>query len=85
MPPVSSSTASMASSPRSSTMSVAPNSARHLLAVGVAAEGDDPLGAEPLGGQHGGQADGAVADDGDRVTGLDPGADGGVMAGRHHV
>ena len=38
------------------------------LAVGVPAEGDDPLGAEPLGGQHGGQADGAVADHGDRVA-----------------
>ena len=32
----------------------------------VAAHQDDPLGAEPLGGQHRAQADGAVADHGDR-------------------
>ncbi len=40
----------------------------------VAAEGDDALGAEPLGGQHRAQADGSVADDGDRGAG--PGARG---------
>ena len=66
-------------------MSVAPNSRASGLAVGVAAEGDDPLGAEPLGGEHGREADGAVADDRDGAAGLDLRADGGVMAGGHHV
>ena len=40
--------------------------AAEVGAVRVAAHQDDPLGAEPLGGQHGAQADGAVADHGDR-------------------
>ena len=34
----------------------------------VAAQGDDPVGAEAMGGEHGGEADGAVADDGDGVA-----------------
>ena len=56
-----------------------------LLAVGVAAEGDDPLGAQPLGGQDGGQADRPVADDRHGVAGLDAGAHRGVMAGGHDI
>jgi hypothetical protein len=56
-----------------------------LLAVGVARRRDDPLGAEALGGEHAGEADGAVADDGDGLAGLDLGADGGVVVGGHDV
>ena len=55
------------------------------LPVGVTAERDDPLGAQALRGQHGGEADGAVTDDRHRSPWRDPGTDGGVMAGRHHV
>ena len=54
-------------------------------ALGVVAEQDDLLGAEPLRGDHAAEADGAVADDGDRLAGRDPGRDGGVVAGSHHV
>ena len=55
------------------------------LAGRVAAQGDDPLGAEAVRGEDGGEADGAVTDDGDRAARLDAGADGGVVPGRHHV
>ena len=71
--------------PRVSTMSVAPNSRANTLPVGVAAEGDDALGAEPLRREHGGQADGTVTDDCDGVAVLDAAAHRSVMAGRHHV
>ena len=64
-PPVSSRTRSMASSPRSLTTSVAPNSLRERDPVGVAAHDDDLLGPEALGGDDAAQADRAVADDGD--------------------
>ena len=50
------------SSPRSLTMSVAPNSVGQRNPVGMAAEDDDPLGAEALRGDHAAQSDGAVAD-----------------------
>ena len=72
MPPVSSSTASVASSPRASTMSVAPNTTGHLLPVSVAAQRDDALRAEPPGRQDGAQADGAVPDHRHRVALLRP-------------
>jgi hypothetical protein len=52
-----------------------------LLAVGVPGQGDDALCAETLGGEHAGEPDGAVADDRDRLAGLDVRADGGVVAG----
>ena len=42
------------------------------LTLGVAAEGDDPLGAEPVRRQDGGQPDGAVTDDRDDVALLTP-------------
>ena len=72
---MSSRTRSTASSPRSLTTSVAPNSFAERDPVGVAAEEDDLLGAEPLGGDHAAQADGAVADDGHRLAGADPGGE----------
>ena len=53
-------------------MSVAPNSVASAWRSAWRRQRDDPLGAEALGGQHAGQADGAVADDGDRVAGLTP-------------
>ena len=55
------------------------------LPVGVAAHRDDPLGAELLGGEDAEQADGAVADDGDRLAGTGFGGDGGEPAGAEHV
>ena len=54
-------------------------------AVGVVAEQDDLFGAESLRCDHAAEADGAVADDRDRVPGRDLGRDGGVVAGTHHV
>jgi hypothetical protein len=54
-------------------------------AFGVAAEQDDLLGAEPLRCDHAAEADGAVANDSDRLTGRDLGRDGSVVAGAHHV
>ena len=62
-----------------------PLAGQRVPGLGRAAEHDDPLGAEHPGGQDAGQADRAVTDDRDRVSGLDPGADGGVVAGGHHV
>ena len=56
-----------------------------LLAVGVAAHGDDPLGAELAGGEDAEEADGAVADDGDGLAGADLGGDGGEPAGAEDV
>ena len=64
---------------------MAPNSRAERDPVGVAAEQDDLLGAEPLGGDHAAQADGAVADDGDRPARADPGGERRVVAGPHHV
>jgi hypothetical protein len=51
----------------------------------VAAHDDDLLGAQALGGDHTTQPDGAVADDGHGVPGLDARHDGGVVAGAQHV
>ena len=51
----------------------------------VAAHEDDLLGAKPFGRQHGQQADGAVADDGDAGALVDPALDGGVVAGAEDV
>ena len=78
-------TASMASSPRSSTMSVAPNSL--ATACRSACRLSAMMRAAPslLGGQDRRQADGAVADDGDGVALLDTGADRRVVAGAHDV
>ncbi len=63
-PPVSSRTRSTASSPRSLTMSVAPNALRQRDPSGMAAQQDDLLGAETPGGDHATQTDGAIPDDG---------------------
>ncbi len=52
---------------------------------GVAAQRNDPLGAEALGGEDPAQADRAVADDGHGGALADAGAEGGVVAGAHHV
>src|ERR1700761_5586136 len=57
----------------------------HLLALRVTAQGNDALRAEAPGGEHGGQADSAVPDHRYRVALLDPGNDGRVVPGRHHV
>ena len=63
-------------------MSVAPHSRASAWRDSCrAAEHDDALGAEDLGRQHGAEADRAVTDDRDRVTGLDLGAHRGVVAG----
>ena len=51
----------------------------------VAAEQDDPLGAEALRRDHTAEPDGAVADDGDGLAGTDLRGDGGVVTGAHHV
>jgi hypothetical protein len=51
----------------------------------VPAHEDDPLGPEPLGGQHGGETDGAVADDRDGRAWADPAHHGGVVAGEEDV
>ena len=59
--------------------------AGQLLAVGVAAHRDDPLGAELLGGEDAEQADRAVADDRDGLAGAGLGGDGGEPAGAEHV
>ena len=60
---VSSRTRSTASSPRSLTMSVAPNSLASAIRSDDGPE-DDLLGAETPSGDHPAQADGAVPDDG---------------------
>ena len=59
--------------------------ARERLTVGVAAERDDPLGAELLGGEDAEQADRAVADDRDGLARSGLGGDGGEPAGAEHV
>jgi hypothetical protein len=46
----------------------------------MAAEDDDPLGAETLRGDHAAEADGAVSDDGQRLVGAHLCGDGGVVA-----
>ena len=51
----------------------------------MAAEDEDPLGAETPGGDHAAEADGAVADDGHVLAGSDPRGAGGVVPGAHHV
>jgi hypothetical protein len=51
----------------------------------VAAHRDDPLGAELTGGQDGEQADRAVTDDCDGLTGTGVGGDGSEPAGAEHV
>ena len=84
-PSVSSFTRSTASSPRSLTISVAPNSCGERDPVLVVAEHDDPLGAEPLRRDHAAQADGAVADDRHGLAGANLGGERCVVARRHHV
>ena len=59
----------------------APLAGQLVARLGRAAEHDDALGAEHLGRQDAGQTDRAVADDRDRVTLADLGADRGVVAG----
>ena len=53
--------------------------------LGVAAEQEDPLGAETLRRDHTAQPDGAVADHGDRLAGANLRRQGRVVAGSHHV
>ena len=74
-----------ASSPRASTMSVAPNVRASCWRAGLRLRAMIRSAPRRSDGEHGGEADGAVADDGDRVARLDAGADGGVVAGRHDV
>jgi hypothetical protein len=56
-----------------------------VLALRAAAQGDDALCAKPPGRQHSAQANGAVPDHRDHVAFLHPGADRGVVPGRHHI
>jgi hypothetical protein len=56
-----------------------------VLALRVAAQGDDALCAKPPGRQHSAQANGAIPDHRHRIAFLHPGADRGVMPGRHHI
>ena len=56
-----------------------------LLPVVVRGEGDHPVRAQADGGEHRAQPDRAVADHRDRAARPDPGRDGGVVAGAHHV
>src|SRR5438093_1923578 len=51
----------------------------------MTAEDDDLLGAEPAGGDHAAQADGTVSNDGDGLARADPGSEGRVVAGSHHI
>ena len=51
----------------------------------MAAERDDPFGAELLRREHGREAYGAIADDGDRLAGPGLGGDGTEPAGTKHV
>ena len=85
MPLVSSLMRATPSSPRSVTMSVAPNSRASCLPRLVAAHRDDPLGAHLLRREHAEQTDRAVADDDDRRARLDVGRIGREPAGAHHV
>ena len=55
------------------------------LAVGVAAHRDDPLRSELLGREDPEQADGTVADDGDRLAGTGFSGDRGEPTGAEHV
>ena len=59
--------------------------APEIGAGGVAAHQQDPLGAESPGRKHGGQADRAVADHGDRGALAHAGLDRRVVPGREHV
>jgi predicted metal-dependent enzyme (double-stranded beta helix superfamily) len=52
---------------------------------GVAAEQDDPVGAEALRCDHTAEPDGAVADYGDGLAGSDLRRQGSVVAGAHHI
>jgi hypothetical protein len=56
-----------------------------LLADRVAAQSDDPLGAQSHRCEHGGESDRTVADYGDGVALVDAAAHRGVMPGAHHV
>ena len=56
-----------------------------LLAGLVPAHRDDPLGAQLPGREHGEQADRAVTDDRDRLTGSGLGGDGSEPAGAEHI
>ena len=58
---------------------------RQLLALGIPAEGDDPVGAEAAGGDHRAKTDRAVSDDGDHTAGSDTGAHGRMVARTHDV
>ena len=69
MPSKISRTAAAPSLPRSATISSAPNSRAIALAILVPRHGHDARRAETLRGEHGGQADGAVADDGHGAAG----------------
>ena len=85
IPSVSSSTRAVASSPRASMMSVAPNVRASAWRAGLRLRAMIRSAPSRCDGEDGGEADGAVTDDGDGVAPLDAGADGGVVAGRHHV
>ena len=56
-----------------------------MLTRRIATERDDPGRAKTAGGDDGTQPDGAVADNGDHASRLDPRAHSGVMASAHHV
>ena len=66
-------------------MSVAPNSRASSWRLGLRLQRDDAVGAETLRGEHAAEADSAVADDRDGVAGVDPRADGRVVAGGEDV
>ncbi|MFI9612103.1 hypothetical protein ACIHCM_10575 [Streptomyces sp. NPDC052023] len=70
----------MPSSPRSGTTSVAPEKRAQIGPLLVAAHEDDPFRTELFGRQHREQADSAVTDDGDGVTGTHADLVGGVVA-----
>jgi hypothetical protein len=82
---VSSLTVATPSSPRSVTMSVAPNSSAQILARLVPAHRDDPLRAELPGRHHGEQGDRAVADRRDGLARLHVRRDRTEPAGAEHV
>ena len=84
-PLVSSLTFATPASPRSSTMSVAPNSRASAWRSAWRLNGDDAFGAELLGGEDAEQAHRAVADDRDGLAGSGFGGDGGEPAGAEHV
>src|SRR5207244_4819399 len=88
MPSVNSLMRSTPSSPRSVTMSVAPNSRASFCRDSwrlMATHGDDPRSTLLLRGQYPQKADGAVTDDHDRRVRFDVGRVGGEPAGAHDV